>query len=87
MSSTMRAKMTIRSIEPHGSGASETLLFSAVTGNNGYGAGGESEDNTYALFTPAAELKMTITNPRLVGDYRVGDTFYVDFTHAERTER
>ena len=31
-------------------------------------------------WTPSASLKMTITNPALVGKFSEGQEFYVDFT-------
>lgn len=84
---TMRAKMVVRSVAPtrDDSGQStelDRLTFSAVT-TSPFGADGESEDNTYAKWTPSAELSMTITNPNLLGKFAVGDTFYVDFTKVE----
>lgn len=76
----MRAKLTVRSVENHGPN-SETLSFAAVSGQ--FGKDGESEDNSYARWTPTANLSMSITNPALVGKFAVGDAFYVDFTKAE----
>lgn len=38
------------------------------------------EDNTYSKATPTAELTMTVTNPDLIGKFRAGQSFYVDFT-------
>lgn len=45
-----------------------------------YPEDGSDEDNTYAKFTPGADLSMNIANPALFGSFKVGDTFYVDFT-------
>ena len=41
------------------------------------------EDNTFALFTPGANLEMHITNPVLMGLIKPGQKFYLDFTLAE----
>ncbi len=78
----MRAKMTVRSVTHHDE-TSEALHLSAVTGKDPSGPDGESEDNTYARYTPSAELTMCITSPTLIGRFKQGDTFYVDFTPAD----
>ncbi|WP_204367562.1 hypothetical protein [Janthinobacterium sp. HH01] len=44
---------------------------------------GSDEDNSFARWTPSAELTMTINNPDLLGKFKVGDKFYVDFTPAD----
>ncbi len=79
--SNMRAKMNINNIEKN-SDTQETLHFNAVC-SSGYDEGGLDEDNTYAQFTPYAELKMGIANPALIDKFKVGQTFYVDFTETE----
>jgi hypothetical protein len=73
----MRAKFKIIEIvsTEHG----EVLKFSAVCGNKNFGPNGESEDNTYARYTPSGSLEMTVTNPDLIGVHKPGDTFYLDF--------
>ena len=77
----MRAKMQVRSVEKLGD--SEVLKLSAVTGKDPFGPNGESEDNTYARYTPAGECSLTINNPALAGKFSQGQTFYLDFTEAE----
>jgi hypothetical protein len=77
----MRAKMTVRSVEMPYSGV-QRLSMSAVT-SKPFDAEGNSEDNTYARYTPTASLTLDITNPSLHGKFEQGDTFYVDFTRAE----
>jgi hypothetical protein len=76
----MRAKMQVSSVVE--STASEQLRLAAVCGNKPFGQEGESEDNTYAHWTPTAVLEMTITNPSLFGKFKVGQKFYVDFTES-----
>jgi hypothetical protein len=39
-----------------------------------------AEDNTYAMATPTAEIKMVVTNPAAVAKLALGTKFYVDFT-------
>lgn len=82
--SKMRAKMSVNTVTPYGEPVTqENLSFSAVTGTDPFGPKGESEDNTYARYTPMASLNMTINNPELLGQFKVGDRFYVDFTPAD----
>ncbi|HEX7072255.1 MAG TPA: hypothetical protein VF190_15690 [Rhodothermales bacterium] len=76
----MRAKMEVRKVMQDTS-TQETIEFSAVT-SNPYGPNGESEDNTYARWTPMGLLSLSITNPDLIGKFKPGDRFYVDFTPA-----
>lgn len=74
----MRAKMQVTGVTPCGPG--EELEMSAVCGDGGFGPEGESEDNTFARFTPSGRVALTVNNPALVGRIRPGMKFYVDFT-------
>ncbi len=76
----MRAKLKVSNVDPYEGG--ENLTFSAVCKSDGYPEDGSDENNTYATFTPMAELKMTVNNPNLLGKFEVGQEFYVDFTPA-----
>lgn len=60
-----------------------TVMMRPVCGNKPFGPNGESEDNTFARYTPSGELSLDITNPELVGKIQPGQTFYVDFTLFE----
>lgn len=77
--STMRAKMVVTGVDSHET--CEQLRFSAV-GANSYPSDGADEDNSFARWTPSANLTMSITSPDLFGKLKVGDKFYVDFTPA-----
>lgn len=77
---TMRAKMYVQSVDRVGD--SEELRLSAVTGKDPFGPKGESEDNTYARYTPNGACQLTINNPNLVGKFKQGQKFYLDFTEA-----
>jgi hypothetical protein len=77
----MRAKMQIQRVEQHMYGQ-ETLHLVAVARKAGYPADGSDEDNTYARFSPSGELKLTIANPALIGQFKPGDKYYLDFTKA-----
>lgn len=74
---SMRAKMRVVNVVTEGN--QSQVGFSAV-GDDKYGEDGESENNTFARYTPSASLNMLISNPNLVGTHRVGQEYYVDFT-------
>jgi hypothetical protein len=78
---TMRAKLRVSNIQNY-SPESESLTFNAVCKADGYPADGSDENNSFARWTPTAELKMSITNPNLVGKFTVGQEYYLDFTPA-----
>jgi FtsZ-binding cell division protein ZapB len=77
----MRAKMLVSSVETTTYG--ETIKAAPVCGNNPFGPNGESEDNTFARFTPSGSLSLTVNNPDLLGKIKPGQKLYVDFTLAE----
>lgn len=81
MSTSMRAKFIIASVEKFSSG--EKLKFNAVSKSAGYPADGSDEDNTYAKFSPAASCEIYVANPALHGKFEPGQKFYVDFTPAD----
>lgn len=76
----MRAKMRVESVQNHG--VTESLRLQAVCPPK-FNEDGTSEDNTFARYTPYAQLDMGITNPALVGTFKPGQVFYVDFTEVE----
>lgn len=81
--SRMRAKMVVESVE-HVSDQHENLNFRAVGKNDGpYPADGSDENNSFARWTPTANLSMSVTNPELIGKFEAGQQYYVDFTPAE----
>lgn len=61
----------------------ETLTMHAVAKNSAYPEDGSDEDNTFAKFSPGANLSINIANPVLWGKFTVGEKFYVDFTPAD----
>lgn len=81
MATRMRAKMKLTMVTRHEN--IETLQFNAVGPKGNYPSDGSDENNTYAKFTPSGELKLTVTNPDLLGIFNLGDTYYLDFTPAE----
>lgn len=60
----------------------ETLQMNAVCAPK-YDETGLDEDNTFAKYSPGANLSINIANPTLWGQFKVGDKFYVDFTPAD----
>lgn len=81
MTHVMRAKMRVNAVAQNGS--VEQLQFSAVPASE-YPQDGSDEDNTFAKFTPSANMTMVVANPDLHGKFAPGDTFYVDFTQVEQ---
>lgn len=81
MNAIMRAKMQVQQVTDFGNNCQQVVMI-PVCGNKPYGPNGESEDNTFARYSPSGELKLTITNPDLVGKIRPGQRVYVDFTEA-----
>ncbi len=81
---TMRAKMIVNQVEVFGGDVTtgERLTFNAVCKSGGYPADGNDEDNTYAKWSPSAELKIYVANPALFGKFERGQAYYVDFTPA-----
>jgi len=82
--SDMRAKMLMIQVEqnfngPNGEQTAEGYTFRAV-GARSYDDTGKDENNTYALYTPCADLHMTVTNPTLFNKFKEGTEFYLDFT-------
>ena len=75
--------MEVRKVENHDPATFVNVTMSAVCGHDPFGPNGESEDNTYARFTPFATLEMTITNPNLTDKLKLGQKFYLDFTEAD----
>jgi hypothetical protein len=78
---TMRAKMVVNEVNrmTHG----EQLKMSPVCKPNGYDTDGLDEDNTYAKFSPAGQLTLTVANPALFGKFNPGEKYYLDFTPAD----
>jgi hypothetical protein len=60
----------------------EVLTMHAVAKSTAYPEDGSDEDNTFAKWSPGANLSINIANPELWGKFNVGDKFYVDFTPA-----
>ena len=81
----MRAKMQVTGVKENfyqDKKTGEALSFRAVGKDGSYPSDGTSDDNTYALWTPAGELSLTVNNPVLWGKFTVGQKFYIDFNEV-----
>lgn len=83
----MRAKVRVSGVFPFSAGpdgkiTQERLMLSGVAKSSAYPADGSDEDNTFAKFSPSVSMDFMIANPALFGQFKPGDTFYVDFTPA-----
>ena len=83
----MRAKLRVGAVMPlpngQGGVAQERLSFHGVGKTGSYPEDGSDENNTFPKFSPSVVLDIVIANPALIGQFAVGETFYVDFTPAE----
>lgn len=78
----MRAKVRVGSVLPYqseGVVTQERLVLHGVAKTGSYPADGADEDNTFAKFSPSVTIDMQVANPALIGQFAVGDTFYIDF--------
>jgi hypothetical protein len=83
MEKVMRAKMKVQSVETS-EYPGEKIKMSPVCGDQPFGPNGESEDNTFARYTPSGSLELFVNNPDLAGKIKPGQKFYVDFTLVEQ---
>jgi hypothetical protein len=72
---TMQAKLKVEYILGSGD-ESEVLVMSPVTT-------GSEENKSFAKWTPWGKLELGISNPNLVGKFKPGDEYFVEFTKAE----
>lgn len=73
----MRAKMVITEVSLFNE--SDKIKMIPVCAKT-YPADGGDEDNTFAKFSPSGSAELSIANPALVGQFRPGQRYYVDFT-------
>lgn len=87
---TMRAKLKVTNVVENGYEdkekgfvkTGEQLSFNAVAKPQ-YEGEGLDEDNTYAKWSPSAHFSIFVANPALFGQFKVGESYYVDFTKAD----
>lgn len=83
----MRAKLKLSSVQQNPAPFAveyENLRFNAVGRNEAYPEDGLDENNTFARYTPQADLTMVINNPALLNRFKEGQEFYVDFTEVDK---
>ena len=78
----MRAKMKVVSVLQTEFG--ETLKLTAVCKSDSYPPDGNDEDNTFARFSPMADMTIQVANPSLWGKFKPKQKFYLDFTEASK---
>jgi hypothetical protein len=79
----MRAKLFVNSVTKYGDPpTSVSVSMSAVT-DKPYDKDGNSDDNTFAKYTPNASFSASINNPALIDFFTQGEKYYLDFTKAE----
>ncbi len=76
----MRAKMRVTDVQKYDT--NQNVKMVAVGKSDGYPEGGADENNSYARWTPSADLSISIANPALFDKFEVGRQFYLDFTEA-----
>jgi hypothetical protein len=77
MERAMRAKVKITGLETQGE--QEKLTFNFPAKDGAYPADGSDEDQQFARYSPSGALTLNVANPNLLGKFKVGDTFYLDF--------
>lgn len=86
MNTTMVAKFRVTSVQSFGSTSepvtSERITMSAVS-DKPFDPSGNSDDNTFARWTPSGELTISIQNPALFGKIKEGQKYYLNFAQAE----
>lgn len=80
----MRAKLQVSGISKHedASGKLTQVTVGMFPVSGKFGPNGESEDNTFARYSPSGRFELTITNPALIERFRYGQKFYADFVLA-----
>jgi hypothetical protein len=61
------------------------LEMMAVT-EKPFDADGNSEDNSFARWSPSGSFSINIANPNLFDQFEVGQKYYLDFTEAPPSE-
>ena len=75
MSFIARCKFQVTSVEQDYSG--EIIALDTVYDEN------DPEDTKFSNATPWGGMKFGLSNPNLLGKFKVGDVFYLDLTPVE----
>lgn len=57
----------------------EVVKMSAVTDSD-FDSDGNSDDNTYAKYSPSGDFQITVSNPNVFGFFVPGNKYYFDIT-------
>lgn len=75
----VRAKFKLTSITAHdGNGDARSFTFYPVQDD------GIPENQSFNKWTPSGELKIYVTNPQVIQEWKLGDSYYLDFTPAPK---
>ena len=84
MDSAVRCKMRVtevlQSLNSQGTIDQERVKLTAVYGQ------GDTENATWAKYTPSANFEIYINNPEAMGKLSKGGEFYVDFTPVKHAK-
>lgn len=78
---TMIAKFQVAQVTKQSETQEEIKMFPVV--NKPFDADGKSDDNDFARWSPSGSLSITIANPNLIGKFKEGQKFYLNFTESE----
>lgn len=73
----VRAKLQLASVTEHSWGG-KTLRFEARYDET------IPEDRRFQKATPSGHMELQIDNPMALGQFKIGDSYYVDFTNAPK---
>ena len=72
-----RAKMVLTAITEHAHWGGKTFRFETRYDDS------IPEDQRFYDATPSGHVEMTVNNPAVIENVKLGDTFYVDFIKVE----
>jgi hypothetical protein len=76
---SVRGKFQLQSSAEHyWSPMLRTLKFAAVSNND------TPENERFHRATPSGTIEMSVDNPAALEQFKVGDTYYIDFTPAPK---
>lgn len=80
----VRAKFWVKSVQHfHGVGVDPCAEVKLAPCYGTYPGGDSEENKSFAKYTPAGEIALTITNPAAIEAFNPGGVFYIDFTPVE----
>ena len=84
MTAHVRAKFWVKSVQHHHNHDPKAVCAEVeLAPCYGTYPGGDSEENkSFAKYTPAGEISLTITNPAAIEAFELGKAYYIDFTPA-----